>query len=276
MSRFSKLETGEAASSKNDAPAIGQRRGGDRAARNAAQQTDDVVYDHAYYQAEGDRLFALGSFEQALRVYSRAIQSEAAQVNPWVGQVLCLLMMGQAKESMVWVKRALELFPEEARVIALQGSTYAHQGMVQRGIGCSDAALAKNGSDPLVWVLRGEVLSMAENSNAQFCFEKALEMRPSGDARIPMLMGQLLFKRRKWALAAEYLATAVGEAPRNEAAWVALGEAREKLGADEAAFMAFETALQLNPNNHAAETGKARLSHTPMLLRLARRLFGKG
>jgi tetratricopeptide (TPR) repeat protein len=182
MSRFSKLETGDGIAPKSDAPAIGQRRGGDRAARNAAQQTDDVVYDHAYYQAEGDRLFALGSFEQALRVYSRAIQSEAAQVNPWVGQVLCLLMMGQAKEAMVWVKRALELFPEEARVIALQGSTYAHQGMVQRGIGCSDAALAKNGSDPLVWVLRGEVLSMAENSNAQFCFEKALEMRPSSDA----------------------------------------------------------------------------------------------
>ena len=273
MSRFSKLETGATAVPKSDAPAIGQRR--DRAARNAAQPTDEMVYDHAYYQAEGDRLFALGSFEQALRVYSRAIQSEAAQVTPWLGQVLCLLMMGQAKEAMVWVKRALELFPEEARVIALQGSTYAHQGMVQRGIGCSDVALQKSSTDPLVWVLRGEVLSMAENRNAQFCFVKAMEMRAAGEARIPMLIGQLLFKQRKWALAAEYLTTAVGESPRNETAWVALGQAREKLGADEAAFTAFETALQLNPQNQAAETGKSRLSHTPLLLRLARRLFGR-
>lgn len=273
MSRFSKLETGNAATPKNDAPAIGQRR--KRSAGDAVQQNDELVYDHAYYQAEGDRLFSLGYFEQALRIYSRAIQAEAAQVGPWLGQVLCLLMMGQPKEAMVWVKRALELFPEEARVIALQGSTYAHQGMVQRGIGCSDAALQRSASDPLVWVLRGEVLSMAENRNAQFCFEKAMEMRTPGEAKIPMLIGQLLFKRRQWALAAEYLTIAVGAAPRNEAAWVALGQAREKLGADEAAFAAFETALQLNPENQAAQIGKSRLSHTPLLLRLARRLFGR-
>lgn len=264
MSRFSKLETGDQSSPK--LPAKG--------ARPAQPESAGPIYDHGYYLAEADRLFAEGNPEQALRVYSRAVQADHAQVEPWVGQVLCLLLMGQYKEALVWVKRALELFPEDPRVISLQGATYAHQGMVQRGIASSDYAMQKTAGDALVWVLRGEVLSVADNANARFCFDKAMETRLHGDWKVPMLIGRLLHRRRKWAQAADYLGTAAAEQPRNDTLWVLLGEAREKLGNTDGALAAFRTAVEVNPSNQRALDGSARLAHTPLLLRLARRLMG--
>jgi tetratricopeptide (TPR) repeat protein len=230
-------------------------------------------YDHAHYVAEAEHAYFHGDYRKALRIYSRAIQADHSQVVPWVGQVMCLIELHQFREATVWVKRALEMFPEDARILSIQGAVYANMGMAQRAIGSSDYALARNATDPLVWVLRGEILSLADNQNSAFCFQKAIETKQADDWHTPMQVGLILIRQRKWAAAADYLKMAVQLHTGNGFLWTSLGRAHEQLGLSQAALDAYTAALSLNPNDLVAEKGIASVVHASFIKRLWRRIF---
>lgn len=277
MGRFSKLETHTPAPSPADAAPGGRvvrRRAGPEDSSVAAAPPPD--YDVHYYLGQGDRCFYGGNYQKALRMYSRAVQEEHSAIEPWVGQIRCLLEMKQAREAMVWVRRALELFPEEPRLISLQGMAYAASGMVERGLQCSDYALARpgqSGADPLVWIVRGAILLQGESRNADPCFAKAMETRPRDDWRTPLSLGLVMIAQKKWTAAADFLDVAAQLQPKNDFLWERLGWARERLGLGARALEAYQTAIQLNPKNRAAEDGLLRLQRSSVWTRLARRLF---
>lgn len=267
MGRFSKLETGAGAT-----PAASQPLAAKAAAWNGPAKAEPE-YDHAYYAGQAGALFFSGQYKKAMRLYSRAIQMDASRDEPWIGQVLCLLELKEYKEALVWVKRALELFPEEATLIALQGLAYAQQGMVQRGLASSDYAMNRSSRDPLVWVIRGEILSLAGNGNAQFCFDKAIESTHPDDWRVPMQIGLSQLRQKKWPQAARYLKMAAEHEPHNEFLWMRLGYAYERLGLSQSALEAYRAARNLNTGNSEAEDSLRRLTRTPALVRFFRRIF---
>jgi tetratricopeptide (TPR) repeat protein len=269
MGRFSKLETAgqDAVTARQSEAAAGRR-----SPPEAAAEEGEPDYGYAYYAAEADKQFYSGDARRALQLYSRAIQADAAQVAPWLGQILCLLELRQPREAMVWVRRALELFPEDPRLVSARGAVYAHLGMVQQAIGCSDFALNISGRDPLVWVLRGEILTIADNRNASICFEKAMEARPHGDWQIPMLIGLACLRQKRWAPAAEYLKRATEQFQGNDHLWERLGHAQEHLGLVQAALESYRAATHINPHNAAAEDAIRRLTRTPFIVRWLRRL----
>lgn len=266
MGRFSKLETGSSSSDHNLAvPEGAVQKGG-----------PEISYDATYYMGEASKLYFSGNAQKALRVYSRAAQMDHTQVDAWIGQGLCLLELKQYKEAMVWVKRGLELFPEEPRLIALEGAVYANQGMTQRGLGCSDYAMSKPGADALAWILRGEVLSLADNKNAPFCFQKAMEVKRSDDWQTPAQIGLLLLRQKKWPLAGDYLKAAVQINPHNQYLWLKLGFAYERLGLSQLALEAYNAAGAMGETaGTAAEDAITRVSQTPLIVRLFRRVFGQ-
>lgn len=268
MGRFSKLETGrqEAADQQDNVLPV------PRAKKEAPDDGPDYSAEH--YAAEADRNYFAGVYKHALKLYSRAIQADASRVDPWIGQVLCLLELRQYREAMVWVRRALELFPEDVRLVSLRGACYAHLGMVQQGIGCSDYAMNLSGTDPLVWIMRGEILALADNRNASICFDKAMEVRPHGDWRTPMHIGLLCIRQKRWSQAADYLRKATEHASSNDFLWERLGYALERLASMPAALEAYRAALHLNPQNTAADNGIQRLTRTPFFVRFMRRIFG--
>lgn len=268
MGRFSKLETGA-----QDTVAQAQAGGASAKTRAEASPAQEPEYGYAYYAAEADKAFYSGAARRALQLYSRAIQADAAQVAPWVGQILCLLELRQPREAMVWVRRALELFPEDPRLVSLRGAAYAHLGTVQQAIGCSDFALNLSGSDPLVWVLRGEILTVAGNPNAAICFDKAMETRQHGDWQIPMLIGLACLRQKRWAQAADFLKRATQDFQGNDHLWERLGHAQEHLGLAQAALESYRAATHINPQNQAAEDAIRRLTRTPFIVRWLRRLW---
>ncbi len=277
MGRFSKLETHVPPSSappEAGKSALPEGFGTRRSSKAALHPGPD--YDARYYQTEGDRYFYHGDYEKSLRMYSRAIQMDHSSVDPWVGQVRCLVELKQAKEAMVWVKRALELFPEEARLISVQGMTYAQTGMVERGLACSDYALGRPGqsaADPLVWVLRGAILSLGDNRNCEICFSKAMETRQRDDWRTPLSLGLVLLNQKKYAKAVEFLEAAVQVEQRNDFLWERLGYARERLGLGQGAMEAYEAAIHQYDANKTARDGLSRLRQSSIWTRFARRLF---
>ncbi|MGB9691501.1 MAG: tetratricopeptide repeat protein [Candidatus Sumerlaeaceae bacterium] len=267
MGRFSKLETSQAADKKKpEQPTAG-------APMAAAEE--ELSYDANYYCLSAEREFLAGNYRRALQLFSRAAQVESTHVDAWTGQILALLAEGEKREALAWVRRAVELFPEEGRIAALQGLVYAHHGMVNRGLQCSDFAMERKASDPWVWFFRGQVLALAQNANAPFCMEKAMDMRPADDWRIPAHIGLFYLERRSYALAEKYLSTATSLNSSEAALWYRLGRAQLGLAKWELARRSFETALQLAPHFRPAVVELESLNRSPMLARLIAFFLGR-
>lgn len=277
MGRFTKLETGDGAQPEKDAEAgpFGLRA---RVRPKEITPATGMDYDLGHYQQQGDASFFSGDYKKALRHYSRAMEVDNSAVEPWIGQILSLLMMGQSREAVTWAMRATELFPEEPRLASLQGLALASTGARQRAIACSDFAMGCPGphaQGAFVWAIRGQILSRADNPNAAFCLDKAREVRQPGDWKVMALIGGFLMGEKKWARALEFLKPAVEANPGNAWLWKLVGIANENLAFTQRAMEAYMAALDIDPNDREAQSLLVRLSQVPLPVRLWRRLFGR-
>jgi len=98
MGRFSKLESGKTETAKTAGP---------RTKSSIEPVAEAERFDYSHYIEEADKHYFAGQPDKALRLYSRALQVDNAQVYPWVGQVFSLLTMDQVKEADLWAGREL-------------------------------------------------------------------------------------------------------------------------------------------------------------------------
>lgn len=266
MGRFSKLETDE----KIEIPSGAQ-------ASSGVGRREEEPRDANHLCLRAAEEFLRGHYSKALQWYSRATQNEPTHLGAWTGQLVTLLAMGQKREALVWVRRALDVLPQSARLIALQGLIFAHTGMLQRGLQCSDYAMEAGGtSDAYAWMARGQILGLADNPHAQACIEKALETRGAEDWLVPALIGLFFFERRAYPLAEKYLAMAVHEHSTAASLWYHLGRAQLRQGKMQAAGSSLETALKLDPQFREAAIELDKLKRVPWLARVFRRFFSRG
>ncbi len=266
MGRFSKLESGTAPRKLEE----------ERSRIEEAQKTREVEekYDAPYYIKLADQYFFYGEFDKALRYYSRALQMENSIPYPWIGQIFSLLEMGQTKEAGIWVTRALEFFPENSDVIALQAVVFAYRGMLKRAIGASDFAMSK-GSGIYTWIARGEVLLIAEKKAAHFCFEKAMELTDHEDWRTPMRIGLIYYKHKQYSYALDFFKRAVHINVTNYYLWYHIGQSNYHLGFNNKAREAFERSLEHNPDFKQAKAALVKTVKSSIFSRIFRRLRGK-
>lgn len=264
MGRFAKLEHGIAPKTLVD----------ETTKAELAQTTApaEEKFDATYYIKLADQYFFYGEFSKALRYYSRALQLDNSLTYPWIGQIYSLLEMGQVKEASVWVLRALDLFPEDASIIALQALIFAYKGMMSRAIGASDFAMTK-GSSVFTWLARGEILLMAENKMSHFCFEKSLEIAPRDDWQTPMRIGLIYYKHKQYSFALDYFKRAVQYNVSNYYLWYHIGRAYYHLGFNQKAIESLQRSLEHNPDFKAAKNALAKAATTPTFLRFFRRLL---
>jgi tetratricopeptide (TPR) repeat protein len=184
--------------------------------------------------------------------------------------------MNQLREADLWVGRALELFPEDATLISLRAVVYAFMGMLKRAVGTSDYALSK-GSTTHAWIARGQVLLIADNKNARFCFDKAMEIAESGDWRTPMMIGLIFLRQKRHGTALEYFIKAAESNANNYYLWYHIARCYYQLSFNQKALDAISRALEINPEFRAAQRLEHEIAHTPvpkMLWRLiTKRLF---
>ena len=282
MGRFSKLETEgkkgqEPADVQDDGPlGLPKVKTRPKLATGGGTPAESADYDQGHYLSEGDKYYYDGEYQKALRYFSRAMQVDQSSVEAWIGQVKCLVVLKQYKEASIWVLRGLELFPEDPRLVSLQGLTYALNGTIKRAIGCSDYAMSRpTPATAFIWAVRGHILSLADNQNAAFCFDKAMEVRDKEDWRTPLEIGLLLLHERKWSRAVSFLQIAAQANQKNRFLWKKLGYANERLGLGQAAHEAYTAALHLNAGDREAEHALRNLTTTSLPIRLWRRLTGR-
>lgn len=269
LGRFSRLErTVGPAGAETDTPPSKPPVKDSQAAHSVAPATPPPEpSDYPTFIQRGDTHFFQGEHEKALRFYSRALQMESTRQYPWIGQIYCLLQMRQLSEADLWIKRALELFPDDPALLSLRSVVLARKGMIKRAIGSSDYAMTR-GSSPFCWLARGEVLLLAENTNAAFCFEKVMESIEPDDWHIPFRIGMIYFEQGLWSSALEYFQKAAARRAANYWLWYHLGLCYMRLAFQQEAIDAFRQSIALNTAFPPAQEALRRATRVGPLSRL--------
>jgi len=231
------------------------------------QMQKALVKDEAYYLSEARAAFESGSFEPALRLYSKVLEFNPNNPLPWTSQVRMLIELGEFREAKLWAEKALERFPNEPELLAAKAVALGRTGDLQGALAFSDASIEERGDTPYVWLARGDVLLARKEARADYCFEKALTLAPR-DWFIAWLAGRIRYYYKQFALALKLLQRAVELKADHYLLWLELGLCQQALGLIGPAETSLAQATQLNPHCQEASLALVRLSDTGVFARL--------
>lgn len=257
MSRFGNLELGDGAEDSADKPL------------NVAAK------DETHFMAQAREAFENGSFESALRNYSKVLEFNPRNTGAWTGQVRMLIELGEYREARLWADKALEQFPHEPELLAAKAVALGRSGDVQGAIAFSDASIEERGDTPYVWLARGDVLLARKEARANYCFDKALLLAPQ-DWFTAWLAARIRAFYEQFALALGLLQQAVEWNAGHFLLWLELGLCQQQLGFASASSASLRRAQELNPSSEQVRAAVLRGSNLGLWKRVqgwARHIF---
>lgn len=257
IARFDKLELPE----DEDPP---PRRG---AAATAAPAEKDA----AHWLRLADEQRRAGSHESALRFYSRSLEVDRTAVGGWLGQVQMLVQLGEYPQADVWAKKALEIFPQHAEILAAGAQAKCRMGALPEALAMSDGALARPGESAYRWLVRGEIVLSQRERGDDHCFDKAAIL--DRDWLVPLEAATACLFHNAPAKALKRAQEAVERGPASPRCWFVQGECQQRLGMDSAAKKSFSRVLELSPQHIEARSRLAATGGGGMWRRLGR-IFG--
>jgi len=179
----------------------------------------------------GDDEFQQGLYDSALTSYSRALRFNRNLPSAWVGQIRCLICLGEYPEAVTWSDRALERFKNNGDLLACKGLSLVLRGDVMEGMEYMDGALEQRSATAWVWLARGEALLAARQPepNVNRCFLKAIELAATA-WEVELRVGMAYNRAKLYARSQPHLLSAIQKAPTNPLALYHLGLAFEGLG----------------------------------------------
>jgi tetratricopeptide (TPR) repeat protein len=191
-----------------------------------------------------------GLHETSLRYYSRALELDRSLVEGWVGQVQMLIALGEYPEAELWSRKALELFRNNAELLAARAQALCRAGDTRSAMAACDAAVGQAGVTCYPWVARGELMLARKDKLEQDCFDKAVSL--DGDWLVPLEIGAIYEHYGQTTKALARTREAVEKAPDHAYCWYRRGVCEMALGLDGPARKSFEHCLQLVPGHSGA------------------------
>lgn len=204
-------------------------------------------FDDAYYLKLARESYLNGDFELSLRYYSRALSYKIDIPEAWIGQVLCLINMGEFDEAIVWDDKACEVIGTNADLIALKAMAIGRKGEIERALGYSEQAIKKGSTSPLPWLSRGDIIIAKDSKKAEFCFNKALEC----DNKNPLVYIHIaisFLSVNEPASALKYLKNALELCPKSPFINFLIGKSYQTMGRIKKAKQYYHQALKLKPD----------------------------
>jgi tetratricopeptide (TPR) repeat protein len=234
MSRFSSLEFEDSESHNSQNETYSESVSG------------DVLSEEADCLRAADLAWREMRFENGLRYYAKALEFNANNPDPWVGQSRMLMELGEIREAKVWADKALERFPNQPELLAVKAVALARIGDLKEAQAYSDASFEEKGESPYIWIARGEVALACRQQRAEFCFDRALS-QSNGDWIYSWLISRAYYFYEKFAKALVHAQQAVAIASDQGAVWAQLAFCQHSLGMTSLSFESMETALELTP-----------------------------
>jgi tetratricopeptide (TPR) repeat protein len=232
MSRFKQLEFDESF---------------DKGRVSPTDRAGEPMRDEKYFHDLAVTFWLGGDFELALRNYSRSLEMKSSFLEGWAGQVRMLIELGEYSEARKWADKAMVLFPEHHDLLAGKAIAAARDVMWEEAMTCSDLAIGKPIAGARVWLSRGEVLMLRNNTVAETCISNALSIAGKLKPVIHLESGRLLSRTGNHYAAIEHLNLAVRLLPKSALAWYELGKCQAALGREEAK-VTLEQCLRLRPD----------------------------
>lgn len=170
-----------------------------------------------------------GRFEEALRLYTRALGENRALIPAWVGQVQMLVQLDECHEARVWAGKALQLFRQHGDLLAADAQAAARLRDLKTARQLTDAAMQAGGDTPWRWIARGDVLLARGARLATSCFEKAVQHAAAVWLDY-VTVGRVCQYYRRYAAALQYIKQALVQQPEHGYPWLLMGECQYALG----------------------------------------------
>jgi tetratricopeptide (TPR) repeat protein len=218
MTRFNRLEFESAKALQTDAAQELRQR--------AKVETSDFDEGHWLRVALEER--REGMYENALRYYSRALELDKSLIPGWVGQVRMLIALGEYPEAALWSGKALELFRNNAELLAARAQALCRTGDLKSAQASCDAAIGQQGTFSYPWIARGELMLARKDPVHEYCFDKAIQLDP--DWLVPLEIGDVYLHYRHAAKALTRIRQALERAPDRAHCWYRQGACELDLG----------------------------------------------
>lgn len=233
---------------------------GDWRARPDEGKPPSGMLDQDYYLTKARDAFANESYEQALSYYSRTLQYDISIEEAWLGQLRCLIELGELPEAITWSNRALEHFPQSAQILSARAVAEARLGRPATAMKYSDSAFNAQGVSAYCWTARGEILIPVNMNNAKACFSKAVEMSPT-DPSVRAWIARAYLVRKHYHQALEHLNCAVRLDSEKFICWYWIGRCSATVGQITEAKIAYRRALAVCPSFRPAQDAVAQLEN---------------
>jgi tetratricopeptide (TPR) repeat protein len=237
---------------------------------HSSQKHREPDRDERHWLRAADDERRRGLHESALRYYSRALELDKSLVEGWVGQVQMLVALGEYPEAELWSRKALELFKNNANLLAARAQALCRTGDLRSAQASCDAAIGQQGVTSYPWVARGELMLARRDKLEQFCFDKAVQL--DADWLVPLEIGAVYEHYGSTAKALTRTREAVEKAADQAYCWYRRGVCEMTLGLDGPARKSFTQCLHLIPGHADALTQLAALTNSR---RPVRRLFAR-
>ena len=197
-----------------------------------------------------------GLHENALRLYSRALEKDKSLVEGWVGQVQMLVLLGEYPEADLWGRKALELFRNNADLLAARAQALCRRGDRAQAHSLCDAAIAQAGQSAYRWIVRGELMVASDQDMDRYCFDRAVQAEP--DWLIGLEIALIYQFYHQPAKALPRIRAVVEQAPDCAYPWFLQGCIQDELGFTSHAQASLTRCVELVPGYVDA---KMRLAH---------------
>lgn len=229
------------------------------------------TFDAEEYVRKARDLEWNGEHDGALRLYARALSDNPHHEGAWVGQLRCLIGVGDHDEAMLWAEKAAEYLPRSGPVRAWKAVAIARTGDLGQAQTVSDEAL-RLGSSPDVWLARGWVHGTTRPEPASRCMDKALE-QGKRDPGVLLQVATFYTETRRFSPGLKVLQELTAARPALSYPWYLLGRCYGALGMREQALQAMEQALSKAPTRRVYREALLELQGQGGLASMFKRIF---
>jgi len=209
-----------------------------------------------------------GSYEEALRWYSRALELDRSLAVAWLGQVQMLINLEEFPEAELWSRKAMELFRENGDLMAGRAQALCRMGDLRETLTLSDGSMGQRQQSAYRWMVRGEILLRRGDTMAEPCFDKAVQV--DTDWLVPLEIARIYLYYRQFAKALSRVRPVCERVPEQPYVWYLRGCLEKELGFGGQARVSLSRCLELQPKHEAASSRLMELGTGGSLRRLWR------
>jgi tetratricopeptide (TPR) repeat protein len=211
---------------------------------NSANATD--LYNR------GQTLLELKRYEDALKVYNRAVELKPEYTDAWQGQGNTLFELKRDREALDAYDKAIQIKPDYWQAWNGRGKALDRLQRYEEAINSYDAALKIQPNNLEAWNGRGNAqIKLQQYSEAIASFDKALKLKPDYSPAW-YRRGWALHNLRQYEEAVKSYDKAVEYEPESAEAWYQRGNAFINLQKHKEAVESYDKAVQFQPNFYQA------------------------